>query len=370
MNTILFCPPRSGNFWNMRGRLLLEMIKNNLRVIVLLPRNKDFEKEVLILKEKNISVYTAPFKRNKFALLSTFIYAMIFCYVCKKENVKSVISYTLKPIFICSFLSSVIGIKNRIGVFTGLGNSLADSLERNNLLSKVVIFFLRIILRFPKKIIVQNKNDFHLLSHQIKSRKIIIVNGSGVDLERFNYRAPKSQTFKFLFAGRFNKNKGLMELLNANKILFNQYPSYELILVGDQGEDINEISVKEINKFNPGNIVILKFSDNIEKHMIESSVLVLPSYREGTPRSIIEGFAIGRPCIVSDVPGCYHLVPSPDIGLLVEPKSIESLKNAMKQFLMGNVNLKKMSLACRSFAVSNFDDLEVNNDIIQFIKLI
>ena len=57
MNTILFCPPRSGNFWNMRGRLLLEMIKNNLRVIVLLPRNKDFEKEVLMLKEKNISVY-------------------------------------------------------------------------------------------------------------------------------------------------------------------------------------------------------------------------------------------------------------------------------------------------------------------------
>ena len=370
MNTILFCPPRSGNLWKMRGRLLSEMTKNNLKVVILLPRNKDFEREKHILKEKNFSVYTAPFKRNKFALFSTFIYSIIFCYVCKKEDVKSVMSYTLKPISICSFLGWIVGVKNRIGIFTGLGNSLANQIESNTCKAKYIKIFLKITLSFPTKIIVQNNNDYKLMSlFQIKPKKLKIVNGSGVNLTKFNYSAPESQIFKFLYAGRFNKNKGLIELLKANKILFDEGNNYELILVGDQGDDINEIPIKEIDEFNPGNVTIHRFSDSIEMHMNECSVLVLPSYREGTPRSIIEGFAIGRPCIVTDVPGCNHLVPNSDMGLLVKPKNVNSLKNAMKSFLKNDVNLKKMSKVCRSFAELNFDDRRVNNEIIKCIKI-
>jgi len=352
----------------MRSRLINTLIESGLKVAVLLPRDKNFRSECELLERRGVAVYSAPFKRDKVALLSTIAYFFTFLYVCKKQNVDSILSFTLKPIMVCCFAGWALNVKNRVSVFTGLGESFAKILNFSGQRSKLMRHLLRFIFLFPTKVIVQNPDDFKLVSlYTLPHVKIKQVNGSGVDLDRFRCTALPGGSVRFLYAGRFKKNKGVMELLKASQLLAKENLPFCLILVGDQGDGINEISLADIGVYNIGQIEVYPFSEEIENFMKLSHVLVLPSYREGTPRFIIEGFATGRPCIVTDVPGCRQLITSAEVGVLTKPKDINSLVSAMRRFISEGDRIGLRSNACCELARSKFDDVAVNNDIKEFI---
>jgi glycosyltransferase involved in cell wall biosynthesis len=287
--------------------------------------------------------------------------------MCRKYKPEALLSFTLKPMVICSFVGAIFSVKNRVGIFTGLGSSLGSILERNDRKSQSVKWLMKRLFKFFTKIIVQNNCDRDLVAEFFSDQsKIILVNGSGVDLERFQFTPLPELPLKFLYVGRFTESKGLLDLLDAYEILNKKDIEFELMLVGDQGED-NEISVEFIESYNHGHITVYKFTSVIEQYITRAHVLILPSYREGTPRCIIEGFAVGRPCIVTDVPGCQQLVPDNSKGLLVEPRNPKALARAMERIIYEGDELHKITQSCRSFAETSFCDKAVNKIIVSQI---
>tara|TARA_B110000977_G_scaffold201609_1_gene297217 strand:- start:2454 stop:3488 length:1035 start_codon:yes stop_codon:yes gene_type:complete len=343
------------------------MVDAGVNVIVLLPRDSGFDEEVGTLRQLGFTVYTSPFIRNKIGLMSSIVYFLRLALMCRKYKPNAILSFTLKPVVICSLVGALFRVQRRVGIFTGLGSSLGAILEGNDRKSKHANWVMKGLFKFCTKIVVQNSCDRRLVSQFVYDpSKIIMVNGSGVDLARFCYTPLPDLPLKFLYVGRFTESKGLLDLLDAYKILVRKNLEFELALVGDQGDD-NEIPPDFIEGVNQGHITVHKFTSAIEQHISSSHVMVLPSYREGTPRCIIEGFAVGRPCIITDVPGCRQLVPDRSKGILVEARAPEALAKAMEKMICEGHNLHKITQSCRTFAERSFCDKDVNRIIVSHI---
>ena len=363
MSTCIVCPPRSKHFMSMRGRLINTMRSAGVDLIFLLPKDDATDEETKLLHGLGFKVYTAPFTRNNIGFINNIYYLLVLFTICIKHRPNSIISFTLKPIVFSGIVGAICKVRNRIGIFTGFGHVLGTMLDRKQTSRKFVKFFINFVFKYSTTIVVQNEDDRKLaLSFVSSATKVVKVNGSGVDLSRFTYEPLPNLPIKFLYVGRFTKKKGVADLMEAYQQLVCHRLDFELVLVGSNPSE-DEVKKEYITGISRGNIKVYEYTKNIEKHIRESHVLILPSYREGTPRSIIEGFAVGRPCIVTDVPGCSQLVPNEEIGTLVEVRDPEALAIAMENTIINSGKLEKMAKSCRRWAENSYSDIVVNRTI-------
>ena len=185
--------------------------------------------------------------------------------------------------------------------------------------------------------------------------------GSGVNLEEFPY-IPISQnkSINFLLIARMIYPKGIIELVEASKILRSKGYDFHVTLLGELGvNNPNAIEKKDLDKLcSPDFITYLGKTDDVKAVIQNSDVVVLPSYyREGTPKSLLESLGTGRPIITTDMPGCKETVIDGVNGFLCKPKSIEDLSNKMEQILNCNFDdLLKMGEESRKLAVNKYDE--------------
>jgi len=252
----------------------------------------------------------------------------------------------LKPDLVCHFtiklniygsitawLCNIPSIAN----ITGLGTVFIT----RSLATYVAKLLYKFSLLFPSKTFFQNKEDlnYFLEKKLISNSSIELLPGSGVDLNKFKFNPviPNKDTFVFLMISRLLKDKGIYEYIDAIKIIKNKYPDQliEFQLLGEV--NANNKSAIKISKLNlwveSGLINYLGVSDQVQNNILASHCVILPSYREGMPRSILEAFAVGRPSIVSDVPGCRDIVDHKENGLLCKVKSPEDLARKMIEMI-------------------------------------
>jgi glycosyltransferase involved in cell wall biosynthesis len=219
-------------------------------------------------------------------------------------------------------------------------SGLGTAFIRKGLVSAIVQLLYKVSQPFAHRVFCQNEEDFAQLvdSKLVTRQRLELLPGSGVDPDRFNpsLRKEHAGPFRFLYAGRMLADKGLGELIAAVNSINANGVQCSLWLSGFADvSNVSSISHQQLSQWGeqPG-IEWLGPNDSMEKIYAAVDCVVLPSYREGMPRSLLEAGAMGLPVIATDVPGCRNIVRDGFNGLLCEAKNIESLRKTMQKMLM------------------------------------
>lgn len=278
-------------------------------------------------------------------------------------------AYTIKPVVYGLIAARWAGVSRRYALITGLGYAFQS---KAGLLRKTINSIARCLYRFAlssvTKVFFQNPDDRALfLEENIISdaSKALVVNGSGVDLQVFQASADaEKKEIDFLFVGRLLKDKGIREYVAAAELLKQKYPELMICAAGSINENPSSITSDVLQTWKKkGDVDFLGHVNDIPGLLQRSRVFVLPSYREGVPRSSLEALAMGLPVITTDAPGCRETVINGQNGFLVPLKDASALYDAMEKLVLSPALAAKMAVAARRLAEEKFD-VHVINDFL------
>lgn len=264
---------------------------------------------------------------------------------------------TVKPNIYAGINNILLG-KNIIYSITGLGAIFSSSLIRFKVIKKIVAFIYRIISTTNSFFIFENESDFQ----KFKTEKILhgngtVINGAGVDTEKFYYTTPKCDN-NILFASRLLKDKGLDTLLDAVEILKNNGFTCTLNVAGIIDSDVtSSIPLDEIlNLDKEGKLNWIGNEENMVSLIHKNDVVCLPTrYGEGVPRILIEAASCGRAIIATDLPGCNDIIKDGYNGLLITPNNAKYLAEQIAVLLEDKQSLIKLGRNGRNRVLKKFD---------------
>src|SRR5574344_710954 len=264
---------------------------------------------------------------------------------------------TIKPVLYGGITSRFLSIHNKVFSISGLGFIFIKQGLKATLVRRLIKIMYGFALGGKNShVIVQNPDDKAVLDSIVKV-PITLIRGSGVDLNQYEYNEEKNENIKVSMACRLLKDKGVFEYIDAVKILKQKLPNVEFELYGDidihnPASLINE-DVEKIKK--DGFVNVYGFSSDIEKVFCDSNIIVLPSYREGLPKVLIEAAACGRAIVTTDVPGCRDAIEPNVTGLLCEVKDTESLASMIEKLILDKDLINSMGKEGRKLAEQEFD---------------
>lgn len=255
-------------------------------------------------------------------------------------------------------------IKKRVAAISGLGYAFIDSSFKANFIKRVALILYQFVLNNDKTtVIFQNPEDrkFFIREGIVNEQQTVLVRGAGVDLNKFKPVEYPSGTPVVMFLGRLLKDKGLWEFYNAAKILYEKGHKARFVVVGDIDEgNPNSLTTREVRDLHDSNIVELwGYSSEVEKVMQKATIIALPSYREGLPKSLLEAAACGRAVVTTDVPGCRDAIVPEQTGLLCNVKDEISLANTLQVLLEDAELCYKLGTEGRKVAEEHFDVVDV-----------
>jgi glycosyltransferase involved in cell wall biosynthesis len=259
-------------------------------------------------------------------------------------------------------------------MITGLGYAFAGATWKQRLTAFFLTHLYRRAANFNNCLIFQNPDDLAMfLDLRIvrDEEKTAIVNGSGVDIEKFSYTEACLQPVSFLLIARLIWDKGIREYVEAARLLKKRYPQVRFRILGPLDKNPHAITYDTVCRWEADGIVeYLGRTDDVRPYLKESSVYVLPSYREGTPRSVLEALSIGRPVVTTDAPGCRETVIDGLNGYLVPVKDADRLAVAMEKLIMDPGLILNMGKESRRIAVEKYDVRKVSHSILQAMELV
>ena len=266
------------------------------------------------------------------------------------------LGFTAKPNIYGSLAARMIGVPV-LATISGLGSAFL----KGGLLGGLLLRLYRLALRGARAIFFQNSADRDLFIARGIARpdQAQLVAGSGVDLVRFA-PAPVEphDDFRFLLIARMLLDKGIAEYVEAARIVRRRYPETRFQLLGGPGGDNpSAVPQADLARWADESIVeLVGVKDDVRPEIAAADCIVLPSYREGLPRSLLEAAAMARPMIASDVPGCRDVVEDGVNGLLCEVRSANSLAAAMERMVeMSPADRSNMGAAGRRKVEAEFD---------------
>ncbi|WP_286729276.1 glycosyltransferase family 4 protein [Acinetobacter sp. UBA1297] len=362
---------------NFRGKLIDEIKNRGNEVHILVPSIDDFKDQAKYLRSKDFIIHTIPMQRTGTNPLQD-IYSLYNLYkIFSKIKPDFILSYTIKPVIYGTLIAWLTGISYRFALITGLGYSF-NNIETKNSIS----FFQKIIYKLYKFSLAktditffQNIDDLKLFEKMelVRNTRVIVVNGSGVDLDHYIYNikllenSTEKDPLKFLMLGRIIGDKGIREYIAAARRLKQKYSERVVFqLAGGLDSNPTAIQKNELDSWiEEGIIEYLGKLKDVRPILTDSHVFILPSYREGTSRSILEAMSIGRPVVTTNVPGCKQLVIDGENGYLAEVKSVESLVNAIEKILqLSPEQLLSMGKASRQIVEDKYDVHKVNHHML------
>jgi glycosyltransferase involved in cell wall biosynthesis len=277
---------------------------------------------------------------------------------------EAVLANMIKPVIYGMMASSMAGVPHRFALISGLGYAFTGGNNQRGLLRRLAQWLYTLSLSGAHKIFFQNSDDLNLF-HQLGILKpnapACVVNGSGVNVDYYGYTPIPKDTPCFLMTARFLVDKGIREYAAAAKLVKAQYPKARFTLVGWIDENPSAITQVELDTWiAEGTIDYMGRLADVRPAIAQCSVFVLPSYREGTPRSVLEAMSMGRAVITTDAPGCRETVRNEDNGLLVPVGSVDELVKAMLKFVENGELVQRFGQRSREIAEEKYDVHKVN----------
>lgn len=284
-----------------------------------------------------------------------------------------VLSYTLKPVIYGSIAARIAGVPEAYSLITGLGYTFVRGSRRQRLLEEIVVVLSRLAVRQNEVVLFQNPDDLALFRDRriiARGQKAIVVDGSGVNLDWFSFQPVTAGVPTFLLMARLIEAKGIREYAEAAAVLKRRYPFARFQLLGAPEKGPAAISSEQLDAWErDADLEVLDFTRDVRPLLAGCTVLVLPSYREGTPRSVLEALATGRAVITTDTPGCRETVVDGENGFLIAPRNVPGLVEAMERFIREPTLAEKMGAASRRRAESKYDVHRVNRAMLDAMEL-
>ncbi len=316
------------------------------------------------MKAEGFIVHPLNLKRGKSGFFSTLKDFFNILSIIQRVQPDIVHLVTIKPVLFGGIAARLARIKGVVAGISGLGYVFTAT----GLVASIRRFFIASLYKFALrhdniKVIFQNYDDKNILSSIVdfKSNNMTLINGSGVDLEKFNVRLNKENKLNVVLPARMLKDKGVVEFVNAAHILsksgVKEKTNACFVLVGDLDLDNPaSVSIDEIqNWVKAGYVEYWGFHKNMANVYARSALIVLPSYREGFPKVLIEAAASGKPIVTTDVPGCRDAILIDKTGLLVPAKNSNELAKAIEKLLISKKKRDNMGKQARRFAELSLD---------------
>ena len=352
---------------NFRRGLIERLIEDGHNVTIVTPLEKRYSERLRKLGCTFIHISMAPDQIRVHKELRALVRYMT---VLIKRRPDIVLSFTLKPVLFVSVACSLLRIPH-IPTLTGLG-SFFLSTTYSALSLKI---FLRSVLPHSRVVFTQNKDDFHLVQnlHRRKTIHVQRVSGSGVNLKHFSFSEPTNEPVPILLMiARIISHKGVIEFFEAASELRSRGVNAECRLIGPIGvKNPSAISPEDLKKLlADGAVTYLGEVDDVREHICSSSCIVLPSYREGLSRVLMEACALGRPVLTTDVPGCREVVREGVNGYLCPPRDGIQLADIMHKFCALSFEERKhFGINSRHLAERFFDEETVINTYLAAIGI-
>jgi glycosyltransferase involved in cell wall biosynthesis len=342
-------------------------ISKGYDVILLTPNDDDYYYKLINLGYNCIPLIISPGSLSPINSVN-----LIYCLLRHFKRIKPdlILSFTIKP-NIFGAIAAKFSRRKCIPNITGLGYIFI----RGGVISQITTYLYKIAVKMSSFIFLQNYDDYSMLKslNVIRnSNNIKIIPGSGVDLEKFNYKGVNnSSSIIFMYAGRFLWDKGIGELIEAFKVVQRGYPASKLVFIGGFFPT-NPAAIKpeELNDWIEAGLVEYHgMVDNVSEHISNADCVILPSYREGMPRSLLEASAMGKPIITVDSVGCRDVVEDGITGFMAKVKDVDSLAQAMIKFIELPLDKKiEMGLNGRRKMEREFDQKIVVNEYLTVVN--
>jgi glycosyltransferase involved in cell wall biosynthesis len=359
---------------NFRGPLLQAMRERGHRVAAAAPRlseDRACTSELARIGVDSRDIALSRTGLNAFADLRTIASLLG---LIREENPEVVLCYTAKPVIFGMIAAALARVPRRYALVTGLGYAFTVGGGPMRAIVRAVLMRLyRIAFRRTTKVFFQNHDDaalFRDLGLLPPALPVVVVNGSGIDLHRFQPAPFPRGPLQFLLIARVLSAKGIREYAAAAERIRKTEPAVQFHLVGGIDSNPDAIPAEEVKRWHQAGAIVWhgEVSD-VRPHLAECHVYVLPSYREGTPRSVLEAMAMGRPIITTDAPGCRETVIEGENGFLVPPRTVEPLVEALQRFLDDPNLIKRMGRRSREIAESKFDVDTINAQMLHEMEL-
>lgn len=316
------------------------------------------------LKSYNFVIHKLPITRkrsNIFTELRAFISILILLLKIKPDILHLI---TIKPVIYGGIAAKFTKTNNLVVAISGLGFVYTSTGLLAKLRVKLINYIYKFALSHPRLIIIfQNRDDQYILNSLVsfKNNQMRIIPGSGVDLTKFSFSVEKESTPIVIMASRLLADKGVKEFLSAAKLLNKKNINVIFYLVGDVDEgNPASIPIKMLNSYKGyESIKILGHQKDIFSLFSKAHIVVLPSYREGFPKVLIEASACGRAIVTTDVPGCRDAIIPNKTGFLVPPRDVKSLADAIEVLIKDKKLRQQMGREGRKLAEEKYSIQQV-----------
>lgn len=324
MKKILVLSNAIGGLYNFRRELIQELVVRKYRVYIASPQGN----KISYFIELGCIYNETLFNRRGMNPIQELNLIENYEEIIKEITPDLILTYTIKPNIYGNYIADKYNIPVIMNI-TGLGTSLTTG-KLKGIIKKMYKY----ACIKSKYVFFQNQDnhEFFISNNLVDINKTKIISGSGVNLQIYKpiEKTNKDEIIRFIYIGRLMRDKGIEEYLKSADNITKQYSNVEFQILGSFEEERYKDIIKKNN--NP-HIKYLGRSNDVRQEIKEVDCIVNPSYHEGMSNALLEGAAMGKPLIASNIPGCKEIIDDKENGYLFKVKSVEDLEDKLIQFI-------------------------------------
>jgi len=371
-NKAILVVPFAASVPSFREPLLRDLGRRGWEVILAVPDCSDVLRAFL----KGLGVKCAPYPLARTGVnpLEDLRTLLALWRLVRRERPSLVLTFQLKPNIYGVLAAGLPGVPRRAAVVEGLGFAFTSGEEtfKKRVVRAVLKALYKLSFAFAHKVFFLNPDDLREFVAQglVRPEKAVLLGGIGVPLEEWPPAPPHLEPLTFTLIARLLREKGVREFAEAARRVKARHPGVRFLLIGPLDTNPGAIPEAEVRSWvEEGILEWIPWTEDVRPYLRETSVYVLPSYREGVPRSTQEAMAMARPVITTDAPGCRETVIDGVNGFLVPPRNPEALATAMFRFLENPELIVTMGEASRKLAEERFDAYKVAERMVRELGL-
>lgn len=359
---ILFLTNESSTVINFRKELIQFLLSKNEEIIVVSGDNKR-EREI---KDLGVFFECVEYSNRSISILENFKLKKKFKDIIKKYSPDILFTFQAKPNMLGCVAGKKAGVNNIFAMVEGLGDPFQPKTFKQKIVKFIVTILYKKAFKIPKKVFFLNEDDkAHFLENKIiQSEKVVLLPGIGIDIHKWNIK-PLPNNRNVLMISRLLINKGVLDYCEIAKNVYLKDPTVTFYLVGPEGQ----LTKNHLSKYIDNNFVIYEGETKEPlKYLENCQVFVLPSFREGMPRSIMEAMSIGRPVVASNCIGCKDMVDDNVTGYLSSVGDIDEFANKILKIINNKEIAQTFADNARKKVCEFYDSNIINEQIYNIIK--
>lgn len=280
----------------------------------------------------------------------------------KEERPDKIFTYQAKTVIYGGIAASLLGIREVYPLIAGVGSVFLGEGLKKKLVRKILVAEYKLSMKHAPRVFFQNRDDLAVFTSNgiLPAEKAVMLNGSGVNVDKFIPTALPKET-SFLCISRLIRDKGVCEYLEAARKIHQLHPQVRCVLVGPFDTNPSAIKPEELQPYlDDGSVEYVGEQKDVAPWLRDCTAYVLPSYHEGTPKTVLEAMASGRPTITTDAPGCRETVEDGVNGYLVPVKDVDAIVAAMERIIADPASTAQMAENARRIAEEKYDVRKVN----------